>query len=604
MGNLLPRRIALVLPQVAGCDPVGADTGRGVAPPGYDPGMPDTVLPANFTLVLAPHPDAPYALQVLGEQYWEHKGIAADTGDVVWARAVSDLDYASWSGTPYYAAAAGVVATAPEFDCADCGEPLTLSSRQTLTDARRDNEVRCRACNGTLEERAAGVLDPSARARRERNAERDASARAAEELRRVSAADLDAARRLAIETRYPGGTEDDGGYTLHQASVATRVAALAVIHAAGQPSGLIHPVRYRDGSIAPNPETARELFVDAWHSDLLVVHPSSPANAFVWDEEEPATLGNGLFADRAYFAAPGEGQLARRLESFAEDLRRELSLGRLWSTERAEARDLSGRLMAEEAIRYLSYELAVHDLPDPAAQHQERLRTHAAKAAGAFALGHVYRMAWMAARDAISAYKRIQGMSREKAATHGLNKFVSYIQRGLDEPETLGEAFDERSDLPLSAATDVVFRAVFGLNPMTATPADVTERAAGSADRELRKACDARIPDRSAVMEWLRTSGAWEPAEFRKALSRAVDEEDELCGPRCAHHSAPMVAYEAGRVYDRIASRVGEFDAAIVTAESLSIGNESPYEGRSGDLVLATLARELGWEPEGADEDA
>lgn len=148
-----------------------------------------------------------------------------------------------------------------------------------------------------------------------------------------------------------------------------------------------------------------------------------------------------------------------------------------------------------------------------------------------------------------------------------------------------------------------MFGIVFGLNPMTATPADVAERAAGSTDRELRKACDARIPDHSTVMEWLRTSESWEPAEFRKALSRAVDEEDELCGPRCAHPNAPMVAYEAGRVYDRIVSRVGERDAVIVTAEALSIGNESPYEGRAGDLVLATLARELGWEPADADED-
>lgn len=566
--------------------------------------MPDTVLPADFTLVLTPNPDAPHALQAVGEKYWEHRGIAADTGDIVWARAVSDLDYAAWSGTPYYAAAAGVVASAPEFDCADCGEPLTLSSRQTLTEARRGNDVRCRDCNVTLEAHAARILDPATRANRARKAEHEASARAAEEVRSASAADLDAARRIAIEAKYPAATEDDGGYTLHQAPVATRVAALAVIHAACQPSGLIFPVQYGDGSIAPNPETAREFFVDAWHSDLIVVHPSSPTNAFVWDEEEPSTLGNGLFADRAYFAAPGEGPLARRLETFTADLRRELALERIWSTERVEARDLARRLVAEEAIRYLSYELAIHDLPDPAEQHQERLRTHAAKAADSFALGHIYRMAWMAARDAISAYKRIQGMNRERAATHGLNKFVSYIQRGLDEPETLGEAFDERSDLPLSGATDIVFRVVFGLNPMTATPADIAQQAAGSADRELRRACDARIPDRSTVMEWLRTSGSWDPADFRKALSRAVDDEDELCGPRCAHHNAPLVAYEAARVFDRIVSRVGERDAAIVTAEALSIGNESPFEGRSGDLVLAALASELGWEPEGADEDS
>lgn len=162
----------------------------------------------------------------------------------------------------------------------------------------------------------------------------------------------------------------------------------------------------------------------------------------------------------------------------------------------------------------------------------------------------------MAARDAISAYERIQGMNREEAATHGLNKFVSCIQRGLDAPETLGEAFGERSDLPLSAATDIVFRVVFGLNPMAATPADVAEKASGSADLELRQVRDARITDRSTVIEWLRTSDSWEPRDFPEALSRAVDHEDDLCGPRCAHHNAPVVVYEAARVYHRIVSHV------------------------------------------------
>lgn len=565
--------------------------------------MPDSVGPVDFELALTLNDEAPRELQIIGEQYWELDGIEEYSSEIVWTRKTSEIDYKPWSGTAHYAAAAALVATSPTFECSNCGGALTLSSRQTLSDARRGLRVICRECNTTTDERAAGVLDPAARARRERKmeaertaAQRATEAQATERARLATAAELDTARQIAIQARYPAETENDDGYTLDRTSVTTKIAALAVIHAAGQTSGLIHPVRYDDASIAPDSETARELFVDAWHSGLLIVHPSSPPSAFVWDQEDATELGNGLYADRTHFAAPGGGQLTRRLEELARSLRDALGLEKLRSTERDELRELAKLLVAEEAIRYLSFELSLHDLPNPGEQHQERLRSHAAKAASSFALGHIYKMAWTAARDAISAYKRIAGMNREKAATHGLNKFVFYIQRGLDEPDTLGATYSERTDLPLSAATDIVFRVILEFNPMTAAPSDIAGRLIGSPDQELRRACDDRVPDQSTLIEWLRTSSDWEPNDFRSALAR-VGTDVERCAPGCAHERATMIAYQAGQVYDRIISRIGERDAAIVTAEALSLGNKSAYESRAGDLVLASLAIELGWTP-------
>ena len=58
-----------------------------------------------------------------------------------------------------------------------------------------------------------------------------------------------------------------------------------------------------------------------------------------------------------------------------------------------------------------------------------------------------------------------------------------------------------------------------------------------------------------------------------------------------------MVAHQSSRLFDRVVARVGARDAAIVTAEAMSIRNENDYLGRSGHLVLSHVARVLGWTP-------
>lgn len=261
-------------------------------------------LPADFDFSLALEPSAPDLLQEVARLYWEYDGLDVHTNEILWTRKASEIDFKQWSGTAHYAAAAGGVAVSESFACATCGRPLSLSSRQTLSDARRGVDVECRACNGLVDERALSVLDPKAQAKRQRRAEeeqREASARAIQHeeasARRLLDQNLDAERRAAIEEKYPPATEDDGGYSLEHASIAAHVAALAIIHVAGTDEGLIHPVRYDDASIAPSLELARDLLVAAWHSDLLIIHPTSPSDAFVWTEQDPTTLGDGIYTD-------------------------------------------------------------------------------------------------------------------------------------------------------------------------------------------------------------------------------------------------------------------------------------------------------------------
>lgn len=572
--------------------------------------MPDHALPADFEFQFTPAPEAPAELQELARLYWELDGIDPYTGAVVWTRKTIEIDFKPWAGTVHYAAAAGGVASSPTFECASCGQPLTLSSRQTLADARRGLSPECRECNGTVNERAAAVLDPAEVLKRERKAEKDARTKAAEEaardreaLRAQDAAALEEARRRAIVERYLAET-DDPEYDVVQASVSERVAALAVIQASGSSSGIVHIGNYAEASIGPNVARSLALLEQAWRAGLLVLHPSSPSPAFVWQDENPAALGMAIYTERVHFTAPGEGQIGPRLEAFAAQLRSYLELDSLWSTQRLELRDLARMLVAEEAIRYFRSQLTEHGFPDPAEHHLETLRSHAERGSHHFSLGQLYRMAWTSARNAASAYERNRGMSKEKAAAHGVNSFVQWVQRGLDAPDDLGDHFREDFDLPLSAATDVVFRLVLGLNPMRALPEDIDAALEGSPDEELRRMCNDRVPDRAEVIEWLRTDEDWTAEDFRAALEQIGGAEFDLCGPGCAHERAAMVAYQASRMFDRILSRIGARDAAIVTAEAMSIGNESDYRGRSGDLVLAHAAGGLGWVlPKGDDDE-
>ncbi len=381
-----------------------------------------------------------------------------------------------------------------------------------------------------------------------------------------------------------------------------RIGALAVIQAVSDSSGIIRVGSYDEADIAPTVDQSVELLAAAWRANLLLIHPSSPSKAFVWSDDDPTVLGSSIYTERTNFMAPGDGPLGRRLEQFAGYVRRYLELDSLWSTHRRELRDLARTLVADEAIRYFRYLLADHGFPDPADHHLETLRSHAERGARRFSLGQLYRMAWTSTRNVTSAYEKHRGMSKEKATAHGVNSFVGWVQRGLDAPESLGDHFGEAFELPLTAATDVVFRVVLDLSPMRALPEDIDAALKGSPDEELRRECDDRIPERRELIEWLRTNEEWSPDAFRSGLERVSGSQFDLCGPGCAHERAATVAYEASRVFDRIVSRVGDRDAAIVTAEATSIGNRSQYRGRSGDLVLSYVARRLGWVEEEAAE--
>jgi hypothetical protein len=551
-------------------------------------GMAASPRPADIQLELALNPAAPAGLQDLGAAYWKIAGLDPETGELVWACRTSDLDFKFWSGSAHYAAAAAVTVTAPDYSCLSCGGNLTLTSRQALIDVRRGKGVDCRSCNVTVEERAASVLSPKSLEKRSRKAcEAAARRRAAEDARQ-----LEQIKREAVAARYPI-EEHDSELLIDQVSLIARVGALAVLHAVGDTGGLIYPVRYRDDTIGPTTSFSRELFTAAWHADLLQIHPSSPTNAFVWESE--AELGDGIYVDLARFYTPGTGTLEHRLEVFSRDLRASLELAAMWSTERSELAELAHRVIAEEAARYFVYLLREHNLPDLTEKHEEALRTTTTRGASLFSIGHMYRMAWTSARDASSAYQRNLGMPKENAITYGLRQLERWVQRAADDASQLGATFgEEKTKLPLSAVTGVVFRTIMGLDPLNASPATIAAALEEAPDAEALAECDINIPEHHELMEWIRTATEkWDGSEFRRVLAVLETQEMDVCAPHCAHERVSEVARESGLLYDRTVSRLGETDAAIVTAEATRIANVSQGGTRTGDALLADVIRQL-----------
>lgn len=561
--------------------------------------MVDSSRSHDFNLVITLNPDAPRDLQILGEQYWEHKGLHPDRGTVRWTHKISEIDHTAWANSLYHAAAAGVRASAPAHSCAQCQEVLTLGSRTSLEEALRGEEVKCRDCNPLLDKYVAKVLDPEERAKREQiveqkreHARQREDARLVEQAQREAAKELDTLRRDVLETRYASTAEGDGEYAFAHASIKAKLGALAVLHAVSHPDGLIYPVNFSNGSIAPNDRMATELFVEAWQAGLFLIHPSSPPDSFVWDEQNPLELGEGVYIERAHFMVPGEEAPASRREFFVHKLRAQLRLEALSADNRVELQDLLRQLMAVETVRFFKFCLDDQGLPVPASHHMDRVQTYLEKGVETTSLGVLWRIAWSAARDArLTAVKYT--MKKSSAATYSANRVIQYVERIITDPEELTATHREDTRVPLSGAIKIIFL-ILGVPPMTTMPAEIADILADAPDEELRRACDNRIPDRVELLARLEADESWSPQQFREALESVSTDRYEICATGCAHDLGLSVAAQTLQFYEGLSLEESGRTVALIAAEATGIGNENSGRGRGGDFVLAEVVRRMG----------
>lgn len=532
-------------------------------------------------LVFEPNVDAPAELQRVSARYWQLDGYDDITWAPKWTHATRSIGADPWSGSPHYAAAAGGVFSATDLACATCDDILTLSSRTTLTDALSGKPVQCRRCARSLDEQAARILDPKAAEARQRRAEK---ARAGQE-KLLAAQEQHEARRRAIAARF-GVFESEN--VVPDASFVARVAAMAVIVAADTEGGLVRGIPLSDGSVAPSHALAYErLLVEARAHGLFEVHPSSPEAAFMFDGID---LTDSWYPGRAHYYSGGLGNLPSRLENLASDLREWLVLEDLTTEDGEDLQLLVRELIAAEMIRYFAFQITEHRLPDPNEKQHELLQAIAEQGAAQFALGHLYSMAWTAARDASSAYQRNRGMPAHDAVTYGVKQLQRLLQRFIDGELELRQPYSELKKFPLSATTTIVFHQVMGMNPMSTTWPEAREAIAEQVvpddtdDDVWGPRCTHAFPKHTELMEWMRTSArALSDGAFRRALALVEDEAPDSCGLTCDLNLLPGYAQRLGDLHDKIVARTGPRDADVVVAEATLLVD---FGSQRADAVL------------------
>jgi hypothetical protein len=548
---------------------------------------PDRSDPIAVSVVI--NPVAPTDLQFFALQYWDLSGVEADSGKPRWRFKTTNLNFAAWSGTAQHAAAAGATAIAIGYVCRSCDGPLALTSRQALLDVSRGNLTKCRRCDPRVDQQATKILRGDGFEKRAEKLLKEEKAASAQQVHIQLAYD----RRAYIESSYSVEAESEE-HNLDEASVLARVGVLCAINGTGDQGGMLVGIDLHNGSIAPSFQLSHDLFVAALNAHLLRIHPTTPTNSLEWEGDTAVETG-AIHTDRVRLFAGSDGGLPVRLSKMVDAAHTRVSIDGMWSTERNELKGLALQVVADEASRYLTSEVAAYQMPLLTDKNKEALKLVAERGASLFSLGQLYGFAWRAARDASSAYQRNQRMSAEKAITHGLRKYEIYIQAALDDPASRKAPFNESRVVPLSAVTRLLFNDIFGLNPMTATPEDVTDVLGCPPDEELRALCDASIPERSVLIERIRTSfDIWSPGQFRTALARLEDWEPVLCAPHCAHEGVGAVAASVGRTFDRIVRLTDGQTAAIMTAEATGVANSLRDGIRTGDALLAEVVSCLG----------
>ncbi|MFJ5829709.1 hypothetical protein [Streptomyces sp. NPDC093089] len=266
---------------------------------------------AQLIPAVAPREGADAELVVIGERYWAFAGFAPELGTPLWCEKVKDIDTAGRGHQVYAVAAAGVRAVVAGRLCPQCQGPLSLTSRAAFQQVCEGYAPVCVDCNESLAAAARLVVDPARKAKRdaarakaeERNAADSAHARWKQLQRDVIAEEYAAVFPSTGEVPASGVREMVGALALLRYAPST-----FPIAGVGSWPDLLYPDNGKTGS----------LLGTLIRADLLRIHSSSPATAFVW---EPATFEEALReagGDNVLDSSPIETSLPQLREGLPE----------------------------------------------------------------------------------------------------------------------------------------------------------------------------------------------------------------------------------------------------------------------------------------------
>ena len=361
-------------------------------------------------------PQASEAAIQLGRTYWAMNNQA-------WVCNVKDItqNYGLKSSQLAQQARLGVEAVNPRRPCSECGTLYRYQSRSDVLSSPDTSTYICPSCR---------------EAQRAREKERQAQlhARRTQQVR----------DKFAYGHATPLDLED---LTLRQA---TFLLALIRVQATEDFRTLLSLAEHQPTNpLGASAEHSQAIIQTLLEDNIIVPHPSSPVEAFEWQDEEVT----GTFLGRARYTVRGVG--AEGFTGITEQLVRRLKNGPdHWPTAwQEELPEFWRELVQQEVRAYLEFKLRQHNLtPKLGEKTEQTLR----ELSDDFSLGQIWNLTWQATQTA-AANRQKDRVSND----HAVNIATSTLRRrgehyraeGMGNPKPSRRDFD----MPLPGVSQVLF---------------------------------------------------------------------------------------------------------------------------------------------------
>jgi len=291
---------------------------------------------------------------------------------------------------------------------------------------------------------------PSCNHRRHASGRRCTCANCQAEMRAHEQA-LEDARRQAVINRYAPQLEVpflvQG--TLSGLSLTTAVALLAFYRNCHSNDGLVFTPQRPHRPLAPTLDLHIEMLSRLYDDGLISVDPSSPLDAFEFDEQND--LAAFMWMRVNWRILPGASP--REVAEVIADIERGAREGWYIYTEddRSEALGLWQELALAECLQCFDYQGEAHRLPNPSG---DRTKLMFAALLKDFAVSQVYNFIWNAATAAAAYYQR-GGVSRRQAG----NSMVGTCRSRADKARLEGwdvKGYRRFHDLPRTELSHVL----------------------------------------------------------------------------------------------------------------------------------------------------
>lgn len=243
--------------------------------------------------------------------------------------------------------------------------------------------------------------------------------------------------------------------------------ALGALIRDGEPreSGIIVPLVVRSQKLAPTYTLEIQLMRSLYTDGIILVHPSSPIEAFDWKDGSSA-FPNSFYADQVAYYLAGRGHATERVVRLESDLESVLPYD-AWPTSWADQFPQFWREIAvAECEAFLVCQLAQRRLEfNPGAQ------TAAVIEQGLqwFTIGQLFNLLWRAARDAGDYWTR-ENVPKKQAANSAVTRFRAHVERAYAEGWSLKPYTRDRR-LPISAISHLLFTSSLRLaDPLSFNP--------------------------------------------------------------------------------------------------------------------------------------